>query len=102
MSIGPFQSLQGQTTSRQAAVDTLRKTADALIAAEGDLLSNPEEIQETVGESTSQACRNMSGLSHQKPILASRRMFFHDNKAQSPHLRVCFISLSILFFNPHK
>uniref|UniRef100_A0A672SR38 Dystonin n=1 Tax=Sinocyclocheilus grahami TaxID=75366 RepID=A0A672SR38_SINGR len=43
-------SLQGQTTSRQAAVDTLRKTADALISAEGDLLSHPEEIQETVDD----------------------------------------------------
>ncbi|KAF4105424.1 hypothetical protein G5714_013086 [Onychostoma macrolepis] len=43
-------NLQGQTTSRQAAVDTLRKTADALISAEGDLLSNPEEIQETVDD----------------------------------------------------
>ncbi|KAL1263492.1 hypothetical protein QQF64_006231, partial [Cirrhinus molitorella] len=43
-------NLQGQTTSRQAAIDTLRKTADALISAEGDLLSNPEEIQETVDD----------------------------------------------------
>uniref|UniRef100_A0A672MIY4 Dystonin n=1 Tax=Sinocyclocheilus grahami TaxID=75366 RepID=A0A672MIY4_SINGR len=43
-------SLQGQTTSRQAAVDSLRKTADALISAEGDLLSHPEEIQETVDD----------------------------------------------------
>ncbi|XP_016332650.1 dystonin isoform X9 [Sinocyclocheilus anshuiensis] len=43
-------SLQGQTTTRQAAVDTLRKTADALISAEGDLLSHPEEIQETVDD----------------------------------------------------
>ncbi|XP_073690782.1 dystonin [Garra rufa] len=43
-------NLQGQTTSRQAAVETLRKTADALINAEGDLLSNPEEIQETVDD----------------------------------------------------
>uniref|UniRef100_A0A673GHH4 Dystonin n=1 Tax=Sinocyclocheilus rhinocerous TaxID=307959 RepID=A0A673GHH4_9TELE len=48
--IGLFQSLQGQTTSRQAAVDSLRKTADALISAEGDLLSHPEEIQETVDD----------------------------------------------------
>uniref|UniRef100_A0A8C1Z4T9 Dystonin n=1 Tax=Cyprinus carpio TaxID=7962 RepID=A0A8C1Z4T9_CYPCA len=43
-------NLQGQTTSRQAAVDSLRKTADALISAEGDLLSHPEEIQETVDD----------------------------------------------------
>lgn len=44
------QALQGQTTGRQAAVETLRKTADALIAAEGELLTNQDEIQETVGE----------------------------------------------------
>uniref|UniRef100_A0A8C1IXG1 Dystonin n=1 Tax=Cyprinus carpio TaxID=7962 RepID=A0A8C1IXG1_CYPCA len=43
-------NLQGQTTSCQAAVDSLRKTADALISAEGDLLSHPEEIQETVDD----------------------------------------------------
>lgn len=45
-----LQALQGQTTGRQAAVETLRKTADALITAEGDLLTNQDEIQETVGE----------------------------------------------------
>uniref|UniRef100_A0A671KP03 Dystonin n=1 Tax=Sinocyclocheilus anshuiensis TaxID=1608454 RepID=A0A671KP03_9TELE len=43
-------NLQGQTTSHQAAVDSLRKTADALISTEGDLLSHPEEIQETVDD----------------------------------------------------
>ena len=37
-------------TGRQTAVETLRKTSDSLISCEGDLLSNPEEIQETVGE----------------------------------------------------
>ena len=44
------QALQGQMTGRQTAVDTLRKTAESLITCEGDLLSNPDEIQETVGE----------------------------------------------------
>ncbi|XP_062375938.1 dystonin [Sardina pilchardus] len=43
-------ALQGQTTGRQAAVETLRKTADALITAEGDLLTNQDEIQETVDD----------------------------------------------------
>ncbi|XP_066534474.1 dystonin [Hoplias malabaricus] len=43
-------ALQGQTTGRQAAVETLRKTADALIAAEGDLLTNQDEIQEAVDD----------------------------------------------------
>ncbi|XP_056148223.1 dystonin [Lampris incognitus] len=41
-------ALQGQTTGRQAAVDMLRKTADSLTASEGNLLSNPDEIQESV------------------------------------------------------
>ncbi|XP_036402094.1 LOW QUALITY PROTEIN: dystonin [Megalops cyprinoides] len=43
-------ALQGQTSGRQAAVETLRKTADALIAAEGDLLTNQDEILETVDD----------------------------------------------------
>lgn len=51
MDTGVFQSLQRQTTNHQSAVDTLRKAAEAVITAEGDLLSNPDEIQETVGES---------------------------------------------------
>lgn len=37
-------------TGHQTAIDTLRKTAESLITSEGDLLSNPDEIQETVGE----------------------------------------------------
>ncbi len=45
-----LQALQGQMTGHQTAVDTLRKTAESLITSEGDLLSNPDEIQETVGE----------------------------------------------------
>ncbi|XP_057197512.1 dystonin isoform X6 [Triplophysa rosa] len=43
-------SLQRQTTNHQSAVDTLRKAAEAVITAEGDLLSNPDEIQETVDD----------------------------------------------------
>nr|XP_043884695.1 dystonin-like isoform X4 [Solea senegalensis] len=43
-------ALQGQMTGHQTSVDTLRKIAESLITSEGDLLSNPEEIQETVGE----------------------------------------------------
>ncbi|KAI1894735.1 hypothetical protein AGOR_G00118810 [Albula goreensis] len=41
-------ALQAQTSGRQATVETLRKTADSLIAAEGDLLTNQDEILETV------------------------------------------------------
>lgn len=42
--------LQVQMAGRQTAVDTLRKTAESLLASDGDLLSNPDEIQESVGE----------------------------------------------------
>ncbi|XP_048863754.1 dystonin isoform X8 [Brienomyrus brachyistius] len=41
-------ALQGQTSGRQAAMETLRKVTDALITAEGGLLTNQDEIQETV------------------------------------------------------
>ncbi|KAJ8377715.1 hypothetical protein AAFF_G00254490 [Aldrovandia affinis] len=41
-------ALQAQTSGRQTAMETLRKTADALITAEGDLLNNQDEILETV------------------------------------------------------
>lgn len=34
----------------QTAIDTLQKTAESLVTSEGNLLSNPDEIQETVGE----------------------------------------------------
>lgn len=41
-------------TGRQTAVDALCKAAESLIASEGDLLSNADEIQESVGESVCQ------------------------------------------------
>lgn len=44
------QALQGQMTGHQIAIDILRKGAESLITSEGDLLSNSDEIQETVGE----------------------------------------------------
>ncbi|XP_045078903.1 LOW QUALITY PROTEIN: dystonin [Coregonus clupeaformis] len=43
-------ALQGQTTGHQTAMETLRKTADSLVTAEGDLLTNQDEIQETVDD----------------------------------------------------
>lgn len=46
----------------QTAVDMLRKTAESLVTSEGNLLSNPDEIQETVGKQ-SQICM------HENPIL---------------------------------
>lgn len=42
-------------TGRQTGIDALRKAAESLIACEGDLLSNADEIQEAVGESVKQA-----------------------------------------------
>lgn len=42
--------LQGQMAGRQTAIDALRKTAESLLTSDGDLLSNPDEIQESVGE----------------------------------------------------
>lgn len=47
------QGLLGQMTGRQTGIDVLRKAAESLIACEGDLLSNADEIQESVGESVS-------------------------------------------------
>ncbi|XP_062851947.1 dystonin isoform X3 [Trichomycterus rosablanca] len=43
-------TLQEQTIGRQVAVDTLRKAAEALITAEGDLLNNQDDIQEAVDD----------------------------------------------------
>ncbi|XP_071249800.1 dystonin-like isoform X13 [Salvelinus alpinus] len=43
-------ALQNQTTGRQTAVETLRKTSDSLVTVEGDLLTNQDEIQETVDD----------------------------------------------------
>ncbi|TSN48476.1 Dystonin [Bagarius yarrelli] len=43
-------ALQGQTTGHQVALETLRKTADALITGEGDLLTNKDELQEAVDD----------------------------------------------------
>lgn len=42
--------LQVQMTGHQTAIDTLRKAAESLITSDGDLLSNPDEIQEAVGQ----------------------------------------------------
>lgn len=44
------QALQAQMAGHQTAIDTLRKAAESLKTSDGDLLSNSDEIQETVGE----------------------------------------------------
>ncbi|XP_036071365.1 dystonin isoform X3 [Oryzias melastigma] len=43
-------ALQGQMMGHQTAVETLRKTAESLVTCEGNLLSNQDEIQETVDD----------------------------------------------------
>lgn len=42
----------------QTAIDTLQKTAESLVTSEGNLLSNPDEIQETVGENKNNTDEN--------------------------------------------
>ncbi|XP_057704258.1 dystonin isoform X4 [Corythoichthys intestinalis] len=42
--------LQGQMSGHQTAIDTLSKAADSLITSDGNLLSNLDEIQETVDD----------------------------------------------------
>lgn len=54
-----LQVLQGQMMGHQTAIDSLRKTAESLITSEGDLLSNPDEIQETVGEKNKSQLHSM-------------------------------------------
>ncbi|KAK3573639.1 hypothetical protein QTP86_029971 [Hemibagrus guttatus] len=50
LSSSEAEALQGQTTGHQVALETLRKAADALITAEGELLNNKDEIQESVDD----------------------------------------------------
>ncbi|XP_051503373.1 dystonin-like [Myxocyprinus asiaticus] len=74
-------SLQGQTTDRQAAVDTLKKTADALITAEGDLLASTEEIQETVDDITERyenLSRSVSDRNEKLQVTLTRSLSVQD------------------------
>lgn len=57
-----LQALQGQMTGHQIAIDTLRKTAESLITSDGDLLSNSDEIQETVGKRKNQSTEHYNSL----------------------------------------
>ncbi|XP_051506822.1 dystonin-like [Myxocyprinus asiaticus] len=73
--------LHVQTTARQAAVDTLRKTADALITAEGDLLANPDEIQEAVDDITERyenLSRSVSDRNEKLQVTLSRSLSVQD------------------------
>ncbi|TRY65250.1 hypothetical protein DNTS_014059 [Danionella cerebrum] len=43
-------SLQAQTTSHQATLETLRRAAETLLSSDRELLSNPEHVQESTDE----------------------------------------------------
>ncbi|XP_028843818.1 dystonin isoform X8 [Denticeps clupeoides] len=74
-------ALQGQTTGRQAAVETLRKSADALIAAEGNLLTNQDEIQETaddIVERYDNLSKSVSNRSEKLQVTLTRSLSVQD------------------------
>ncbi|XP_041644812.1 dystonin isoform X11 [Cheilinus undulatus] len=73
--------LQGQMTGHQTAIDTLRKTAESLITSEGDLLSNPDEIQETVDdivERYDNLSKSVSDRNEKLQITLTRSMSVQD------------------------
>ncbi|KAK7140737.1 hypothetical protein R3I94_013117 [Phoxinus phoxinus] len=83
--MGLFQSLHGQTTSHQAVLDTLRKSCDALISADGELLSNPEEIQETVddiAERYDNLCKSVSDRNEKLQVTLTRSLSVQDGLDQ--------------------
>ncbi|XP_055358250.1 dystonin isoform X26 [Betta splendens] len=74
-------ALQGQMIGHQTAVDTLRKTAESLITSEGDLLSSPEEIQETVDdivERYDNLSKSVSDRNEKLQITLTRSMSVQD------------------------
>ncbi|XP_044228340.1 dystonin isoform X2 [Thunnus albacares] len=74
-------TLQGQMTGHQTAVDTLCKTAESLITSEGDLLSNPDEIQETVDdivERYDNVSKSVSDRNEKLQITLTRSMSVQD------------------------
>ncbi|XP_062286760.1 dystonin [Scomber scombrus] len=74
-------ALQGQMTGHQTAVDTLCKTAESLITSEGDLLSNPDEIQETVDdivERYDNLSKSVSDRNEKLQITLTRSMSVQD------------------------
>ncbi|XP_030297194.1 dystonin-like isoform X5 [Sparus aurata] len=73
--------LQGQMTGHQTAIDTLRKTAESLITSEGDLLSNTDEIQETVDdivERYDNLSKSVSDRNEKLQITLTRSMSVQD------------------------
>ncbi|XP_008292239.1 dystonin isoform X3 [Stegastes partitus] len=74
-------ALQGQMMGHQTAIDTLRKTAESLISSEGDLLSNPDEIQETVDdivERYDNLSKSVSDRNEKLQITLTRSMSVQD------------------------
>uniref|UniRef100_A0A673BG74 Dystonin n=1 Tax=Sphaeramia orbicularis TaxID=375764 RepID=A0A673BG74_9TELE len=74
-------ALQNQMTGHQTAIDTLRKTAESLITSEGDLLSNPDEIQETVDdivERYDNVSKSVSDRNEKLQITLTRSMSVQD------------------------
>ncbi|XP_067466005.1 microtubule-actin cross-linking factor 1 isoform X2 [Thunnus thynnus] len=74
-------TLQGQMTGHQTAVDTLCKTTESLITSEGDLLSNPDEIQETVDdivERYDNVSKSVSDRNEKLQITLTRSMSVQD------------------------
>ncbi|XP_013767299.1 dystonin isoform X3 [Pundamilia nyererei] len=73
--------LQGQMMGHQTAIDSLRKTAESLITSEGDLLSNPDEIQETVDdivERYDNLSKSVSDRNEKLQITLTRSMSVQD------------------------
>nr|XP_054606002.1 dystonin isoform X4 [Nothobranchius furzeri] len=73
--------LQGQMMGHQTSLDTLRKTAELLITSEGNLLSNPEEIQETVDdivERYDNLSKSVSDRNEKLQITLTRSMSVQD------------------------
>uniref|UniRef100_A0A3Q3BBI1 Dystonin n=1 Tax=Kryptolebias marmoratus TaxID=37003 RepID=A0A3Q3BBI1_KRYMA len=74
-------ALQGQMMGHQTAIDTLQKTAESLITTEGNLLSNPDEIQETVddiAERYDNLSKSVSDRNEKLQITLTRSMSVQD------------------------
>ncbi|XP_070696753.1 dystonin [Pempheris klunzingeri] len=74
-------ALQAQMTGHQTAIDTLRKTAESLVTSEGDLLSNSDEIQETVDdivERYDNLSKSVSDRNEKLQITLTRSMSVQD------------------------
>ncbi|XP_042357950.1 dystonin isoform X5 [Plectropomus leopardus] len=74
-------ALQGQMTGHQTAIDTLRKAAESLVTSEGDLLSNSDEIQETVDdivERYDNLSKSVSDRNEKLQITLTRSMSVQD------------------------